>query len=99
MISGVRGIGKTVFMTDIARFFKKSAERIVVELNPENDLLTSLAAKLSSDQILAKLFHSAKINLSAFGFGVEIENTTPINDIETALSKMLESIKKKNVFS
>lgn len=96
MITGVRGIGKTVFMTDISAHFKKDDKWIVIELNPESDLLTALAAKLSSDVTMAKWFKTSKINLTAFGFGVEIENTVPINDIETALSKMIESIKKKN---
>ena len=47
MITGVRGSGKTVMMTNIAsEIRKRSDEWIVVELNPNRDLLQSLAAKI-----------------------------------------------------
>ena len=48
MITGVRGSGKTVMMTNIAsEIRKRSDEWIVVELNPNRDLLQSLAVKIS----------------------------------------------------
>lgn len=94
MITGPRGSGKTVFMTDIANKLKSDSGWIVVELNPERDLLQSLASKLSSENVLARIFQEAKINLSFFGLGVSISDVTPITDIETAISKMLESIKR-----
>ena len=95
MITGVRGSGKTVLMTEISKKIEQRGDWIIVELNPENDLLESLAAKLSGENNLAQLFKKAKINLSFLGFGVEIEGVAPIRDIESALQKMLESIKKQ----
>jgi len=95
MITGVRGMGKTVFMTEIADQLRKQSEWIVVELNPERDMLTELASKLSSEHKLAKIFKAAKINLSAWGFGLEVSGTVPITDIDTALERMLESLKKE----
>lgn len=94
MITGVRGTGKTVFMTEIAKKLNKYDNWIVVELNPEKDLLVGLAAKLSSENELAQIFKNAKINLSFFGFGLEVSGGTPITDIETAITKMMESLKK-----
>lgn len=94
MITGVRGSGKTVFMTEVSKKIRQMEEWIVIELNPERDLLNSLAAKLSSENVLAQIFQKAKINLSFFGFGLEIAGTAPVTDIETALTKMLESLKK-----
>ena len=95
MITGVRGVGKTVFMTEIAKKFSHEEDWVVVELNPEIDLLESLAAHLSSKQKLAKIFQSAKINLSFFGLGVDIKGTTPITNIELALQEMISTLKKK----
>ena len=95
MITGVRGSGKTVFMTETVRHFAKESRWITVELNPDRDLLTGLAARLSSENYLAKLFQTARINLSFFGFGLEVGGSVPITDIETALEKMFESIKKE----
>lgn len=95
MVTGIRGSGKTVFMTETARKIASQKDWISVELNPERDLLTSLAAKLSSENELARLFQSAEINLSFFGFGLEVKGAAPITEIETALQKMLLSLKKK----
>lgn len=94
MITGVRGSGKTVFMTEVSKKIRNDKRWIVVELNPERDLLEGLASKLSSETALAKIFRNAGINLSFFGFGMEIKGAAPITDIEMALSKMLESLKK-----
>ena len=95
MITGVRGCGKTVFMTSLSQQIKQRKDWIVLELNPEQDLLEGLAAKLSSENTLAKLFKAAKINLSVLGFGVEIEGVAPVRDVESAVGKMLEAIRKQ----
>ncbi len=94
IITGVRGAGKTVFMTEAVKRLEKWSEWITVELNPERELLTGLAAKLASESALAKIFRGAKIDLSFFGFGVELADASPITDIEVALSRMLSSLKK-----
>lgn len=95
LITGVRGSGKTVFLTTVAEKIEEKAGWIVVNLNPQRDLLQSLAAKLDSDRILHRLFCEAEINLQAFGLGIGIKGVPPINDIEEALRQMLQSIKKQ----
>lgn len=95
MITGIRGSGKTVFMTEAIRNIRSNKDWVCIELNPEKDLLESLAAKLSSENELARIFKSAEINLSFFGLGLEVKSATPITDIETALQKMLQSLDKK----
>lgn len=92
VITGVRGSGKTVFLTKAADDFRKMKDWIVVELNPNRDLLSSLAAKLASEDTLATIFQRSRINLSFFGIGLEVDGVTPITDIETALSKMIKSL-------
>lgn len=94
MITGVRGSGKTVMMTSIAAEMKKRENWIVVELNPMRDLLKSLAAKLYSIPQMYERFLKAKLDFSAFGLGVSIEEAPPITDIEDVLMHMLEQIKK-----
>lgn len=94
MITGVRGSGKTVMMTNIAGEMREQEDWIVVELNPTRDLLQSLAAKLYGIPEMHSRFIKAKLDFSAFGLGVSIENVPPITDIENAVEKMLEQIKK-----
>ena len=94
MITGIRGCGKTVFMTEAARELKQNDEWTVVELNSTGNLLEDLAAALASENTLAQIFQKASINLSFFGIGLEVTGNVPISNIQVALSKMLESIKK-----
>ena len=89
IITGVRGSGKTVMMTEISHRLREKSDWTVIELNPATDLLTAMLAKLNSDQMCAGLIRSAKIDLSFFGFGVEIDGTSPITDEETAVIKIL----------
>ena len=93
MLTGVRGSGKTVLMTDIAKELSKRENWLVVELSTERDMLTSLAAKLCSRPELFALFVEAKLNFSLLGIGIEVKNAAPISDIETALSRMLGVIR------
>ena len=93
MLTGVRGSGKTVLMTDIAKELSKRENWLVVELSTERDMLTSLAAKLCSRPELFALFVEAKLNFSLLGIGIEVKNAAPISDIETALARMLGVIR------
>ena len=44
----------------------------------------------------SEIFRKARINLSFWGFGIEINGEPPITNIETAIVRMLESLKKHN---
>lgn len=94
LLTGVRGSGKTVMMTEIAAQFRKKSDWIVVELNPDRDLLNGLAANLSSNNRLSAIFKEAKINLSVLGLGMEISGVAPITDVEVALHEMIKNLKK-----
>lgn len=96
MITGVRGSGKTVMMTGIASEFKKRENWIVLELNPNRDILQSLAAKLYSLPEMHPAFLKAKLDFSAFGLGVSLENAVPVTDIEQAIELMLAEIGKRD---
>lgn len=92
LVTGIRGCGKTVFITKIANRLGEEQEWIVVNLNPQCELLTALASKLNSNQMLSKIFKEAEINLQAFGFGAGIKGVPPVTDIEEALTRILRSI-------
>lgn len=94
MIAGVRGSGKTVFMSDVTRRIAKEPGWKIVELSSEGSVLEKFASALAAEDNLAKIFQSAAINLSFFGFGLEVKGSAPITSIEVALTKMLESIEK-----
>ena len=95
MITGIRGSGKTVTMTSIANRLQTKPDWIVVNLNPERDMLSQWVAELSNRRSLRQTFQDAKINLSFLGFGLEIDGEPPITDIVVALRQMLEQLTKK----
>lgn len=94
IITGVRGSGKTVMMTEIARRLREKENWVVIELNPSTDLLQAMLAKLNSNKVCAAIIKSAKIDLSFFGFGVAIEGVPAITDAETAIITIIEKMKK-----
>lgn len=95
MITGVRGSGKTVLLTELAAYFRDRKDWTVIPLSPESDMIHSLAAKLSNARQYYEVFRDAKINLSLFGFGLEVDGEPPVTDDETAILRMLKSIRDK----
>lgn len=97
MLTGVRGSGKTVALTTIANKLKKYKNWLVVDLNPERDLLNALASELSSNKDIIDYLKNAQINISAFGFGVEISGSNDIKDVTVLLNTILEKLTKENI--
>ena len=95
IITGVRGSGKTVMMSNICQELGKRPDWIVLELNPATDLLQAILSKLYSNHLVSKLIKSSKIDLSFFGFGVSIDGATQITDSETAIVTILKKIQKE----
>lgn len=97
MVTGVQGSGKTVMMTNIAGILSERNDWIVVELNATRDLLQSLASKLYAVPKLHECFLKARLDFSAFGLGVTIENAAPVTDVEDMVAKMLDQIRKQGM--
>ena len=95
LVTGIRGCGKTVFITRIANCLHEKSGWLVFHLNPQRELLTAFAAKMSSDLDLNRIFREAQIDLQAFGLGLSVKGAPPVTDIEEALTRMLRSIKKQ----
>lgn len=95
MITGIRGSGKTVLMTDVSRRLRTEDGWTVIELNPETDMLHAFAAKLSRVEKFSETFRRAKINLSLLGLGLGLDGGPPLADDETAISRMLESVRER----
>ena len=95
LITSIRGSGKTVLLTEIAQYFKNKEDWVVIELNTETDMLLSFLSKLNSK--VGSLIKSLNFNLTLFNImtiGANLENK--VTDPETAIIKILESLKKQN---
>lgn len=96
VIVGLRGSGKTVFMTDIAKHIDTLDDWVVIDLNSERNLLEDMVSSLNSRRKLHEIFRMANINLSYFGLGLEISGASPVTNVEEAARLMLKSLKKHN---
>ena len=94
MITGVRGSGKTVFMSSLANQMRNRDDWVVVELNSSGELLKELVAKLYNTKGLSRVFEAEGINLSFWGIGVNIKRAEPITDLETAAERMMQKLQK-----
>ena len=93
IITSIRGSGKTVLMTEVSYYFKEKENYIVLELNPETDMQEGLLSKLNSEA--GPILKSLNFNLTLFNvftIGANLENK--ITDKETAITKILEHLKK-----
>lgn len=97
IISGIRGSGKTVAMTTISDFYKSQGRWIVVDLNPEYDLLEQLASKVLDEGKLRKLFIKEEFNFSFKGLGFSISGDTPISNVSSLLKKEFEYLKNRSI--
>lgn len=94
-ITGVRGSGKTVILGDIRNKIALYTEWITVDLNPESNLLDSLARQLYLMPEIKAIFLKAKLDFSVLGIGVHVENANLVaSNEEDALKMMLETLKK-----
>lgn len=97
IITGIRGSGKTVAMTNVINHFSNDKNWISIRLNPESDMLEQLASKLYDGGKLKKLFLSKEFTFSFNGLSVSIKGTEPISNVSTFLEREFEYLKRKKI--
>ena len=74
VLTGIRGSGKTVTLTELVNVMETDPAWFCVEINSSSkDLLKSLASQLYAKRPIFDLVSRAKVNFSALGLGVEIK--------------------------
>lgn len=96
LITGVRGSGKTVLLTTIGKEFSKKEDFIVIDINPERDILEQIASKLYESQSIKKLFLNKTLSFSFHGVGFSINGEEPVSNVRSIIEKMLSVVKKQN---
>lgn len=97
IITGPRGSGKTVTLTTLSNYYEEKNDFIVVELNPEMDMLEQLASKLIDAGKLKKLFVKTEFNFSFHGISLAIKGEEPLNNISTLLDRIFSYLKNKGI--
>lgn len=95
-ISGIRGSGKTVLMGDIRNKISSYKDWVTVDLNPESNILKSLASSLYLIPSIKTLFMNAKLDFSILGIGISVEKANLVaSNEEDAVKLMLDVLKKE----
>lgn len=96
MLTGVRGSGKTVMLSEIANEFRGREEWTVIDLNSSRDMLQTMAAELISARSLKTYLGDIKLSLNIQNFGVEISDSkNGLSEITVVLNELLEKITSK----
>jgi hypothetical protein len=95
LITGVRGSGKTVLLSSLSSFFSERGDWLVVELNPELDMLEDLASRLYVEAPVKFHFAKKEFSFSFRGAGFRIEGERPIASASSLIEEMMRIISRK----
>ena len=96
LITGIRGAGKTVLLTRLYKYFSSLEDWIVVELNPEMDMMEYLASSLYESITQKFKFLKKDFSFSFYGLSFSISGEKPVSNVVTLLEKMFEILTKQN---
>lgn len=94
VITGVRGSGKTVLLSYLEDVFYEKDDWITIELNPNLNLLESLASLLYEKSKTKFHFAQKTFSFSFQGLTFSIKGDKPISNIESLLEELLSSLAK-----
>lgn len=95
ILTGARGVGKTVLMSLIKRYYDNKKEWLTVDVNPHLDILEQIVSNIYEFGKTKKLFIKPEFNISFNGICFSIDDK--INSIQVVLERMLKYLKQKNV--
>ena len=96
LISGLRGSGKTVFMSSIADYFSKKEDWMVVDPGPKDNILENVASEIYETGKMKHAFLKGEFSFSFQGLTFSLKGETPVSTVNTLLKKMLDVLSKKN---
>ena len=95
MITGVRGCGKTVFMTEVANALKKDKKWEILELSTSQNLLETMAEALTQENRFSKTLKKVE-GVSIAGFGLQMNGGSNVTNSRIIISQTLKALKKNN---
>ena len=95
LISGVRGSGKTVLMTEVEKRLAESGDWITVDLNINQDLMEDLANRLKDACKRIPNYFEKGLDISAFGFSIGIGGADTNRDSVSVTENLLEYARRK----
>lgn len=100
IIYGMRGVGKTTFLTEVARKIQKKKDWLVINLAMESDLLAMLIDNLyiKSDSNLQKVFEPIRgLSFSAFGLELSTNIKHTLSTYQGILTQMFNRLREQGI--
>jgi len=98
LIEGIRGSGKTVLMTTVAKILDNEKDWIVINLNPVMDLLSNFAIRLreASNPKNDVIIKGLSVSAAGLGLGISTEekSTDYVGMIENCFKAIIKKKKK-----
>ncbi|MGN8906418.1 ATP-binding protein [Bacillota bacterium HCP28S3_F12] len=94
MISGVRGSGKTVMLSEISSYYDKKDDWFVLKISADTDLIEGALSELTRTSILKNV--DFELGISVFGTGGNFHKGVSQLKGDSALRNALEKIAKQN---
>lgn len=97
ILTGPRGCGKTVLLSQLKSTFEEEKNWLVVDINPCMEMHEQLAARIYESGKMKKLFLKTEFSFSFKGFSFSISGDENVSDTNTLLRKMFLYLKKKRI--
>lgn len=97
LITGIRGTGKTVLLRTIEEILGKNPTWIVINLNPQGAILTSLANKLYDVGMIKKILGNIKISINLGIVTITRESGEKSSDPEIVIEHLLNTFKMRGI--
>lgn len=95
-ITGIRGSGKTVLLRAVANELQEKYDFIVVDLNPQEEMISSFSQKLYYEGRREKLFLDFKLTIDLKYVQLEIGKNDKINNPEVIGERLISTLKNRN---
>lgn len=96
MITGARGTGKTVMLSELINDFSADKDWVTIDLDPLQDLVSQIDHKLKAGNTRTRNTEVTFNTPDVFGASAELKITSSKDtDIESSIEKSLEKIKKQ----
>jgi len=96
MITGARGTGKTVMLSELIKFFSEDSDWVTIDLDPLQDLINQVEHKLKEGNTGTKNTEVTLNTPGVLGASVELKiKNNKDTDLESSIEKSLRKIKKQ----
>lgn len=96
-LTGVRGTGKTVTLTEIEKKIRENDNWIVVGVKSNGNIIEDIIANLYSSVPFLTSFVDANLNLTKFGIGLNLSNKSLVASLDYALKTILREVDRKGM--